>query len=338
MVTPGGIHLMDATEREFLADQLLARRRSSRYLPPWPITSIVWGDVHVGSENNDLGDPHERQLTATDGIAAVQFPLGGFCGVPRWHLQIGDFKHENTEDVSRAHALYGHRGHVLDGNHDQDDVRDYILARHGSLTWGYSLGGIWFQAMTENYLGVSDNHPPDPAQIAAVQAALMARPINEPKVIMVHRALSGSYPKEWIGSDQTYTFGSPQAGTNDPDGTPTDSLTPFLEMLAAVPNIILVMHGHDHYAQNYLGSAINWPEAAAIAGMRFISPGSITQFPGTGGPYTVIYPEAFLVLRIWPDRLEYGCYQFGFSQTPDTYPPGRVYEPGVWRFSGSVAR
>ena len=251
-------------------------------------TIYIIGDTHYGpgAENTDNGNPNARQIEAINTLHGTPHPMGGRVTKPQVVMQIGDAVHENFENMVRFAGDYKIDGtgtvrsrcYVLDGNHDQDQVRTHIIAQHGSLTWGFLFAGVWFQAFTENYTAPGSTTPPTAAQIGAVGTLLAQRPQGERTMLCVHRALSGGYPAEWA----------------------SDALD-ALEALSNSKNTIGILHGHDHYSQHF-----TW------RGIRVFSPGSVQQAPFVK-PYTTTFPESFLVIRIAPTYYDIGCWCFGYD-------------------------
>jgi len=286
-----------------------ARKRpkppKSEYVNPNRLTTIyLVGDTHYGTNNLEVGDANERQIVALKSMPGKAHPLGGTIKAPDAVIQLGDAIHEATDTTARFSGDYRLDGtgdipwpcYVVDGNHDQNQVRDMIRARHGSLTWGKKIGEIYYQAMTENYTAENNTTPPTVAQVAAADALLAARPAAEKKIIMLHRALSGGYPAEW-------------------DAT---ALTNFDTMVAA-RGVVAVLHGHDHYSQHFTRS-----------GYRVFSPGSVTQSPfDQSMPYQTTYPESFIILRTGYGWYDVASYLFGFNVN-------RVWAPGTWEWSERV--
>jgi len=266
-------------------------------------SAIFVGDTHKGGVLPDtdgtgaVTDANLRQLEAIRLIRGKAHPLGGFVDEPLMKFQVGDFTHDTTMSAAALSAWFalweGQR--ILDGNHDDNPVRNRIKTLYGSLNWGVLVGNIYFQAITENFTALNNTTPPTQALIEGeITTKLAARPADEPKILLFHRAFSGGYPAEWA------------AGAAD-----------ALETLCNAKNVVGIIHGHDHYSQNYL-----W------RGIPTFSPGSVAQ-GGLVPPYGTLYPESFLVLRMgdgWYDVAEY-CFGYNVS---------RVWTPGVWGFAEKV--
>ena len=296
------MHMVEPSERE-------RTRRGGSF--PFNFDMVVVGDTHVESENDDAGDPNVRQVAAISGLAGAAFPLGGVLSRPSVVLQLGDFKHENDGSVDRAAAMF--RGPLIDGNHDTNDVRDLITARMGSLTWGRNWGGVWFQAMTENFVALGNTTPPTVEQIEGpVAASVNARPIDEPLMFVVHRALSG-------------TDGNPPTAGYLTEWDP--AALDALEALANSRRTVGILFGHDHYTHR-----LTW------RGIRCFSPGSVRMSPAVP-VYSTIYPENFLVLRLRGDHYEVGSYCFGFDLNRPLsggVVGGTGWGPGVWEWAERV--
>lgn len=270
------------------------------------LTIVVAADTHVGSENNDLADPNVRQVAAINDMPGKTHPQGGFIGPIGALLVVGDWKHEDTESIDRAVSYYMDSGpagvrtptHLLiDGNHDQNDVRDFIIQEHGSLTWGRKIGPIWFQALTENYTAPFVTTPPSVAQInGPVAASVNARPIDEPVIFCLHRVLmdGNSYLAEW-------------------DPAALDAL----EVLMKSRRTVGIIYGHDHYVHH-----TSW------RGIRSFTPGSVRQEP-EDAPYSTTYAEVFLVMRLTSKWYDVAAYRFG-------YDVNRAYSPGVFEWAERV--
>ena len=268
-------------------------------------TLVIVGDTHYLGVYIDpdpqYGDPNVRQITAVRGVTALNHPLGGVIRPPAV-IQIGDLKHEDNGPLD---GFGDNFDLVLDGNHDQNDVRDYIIARFGSLTWGRKIGPIYVQAMTETYTAPLDTTPPSADQINNVIAPLLAlRPPGEPTFLMFHRALTpgggGGYLGEW-------------------DPAALDAL----DTLAKSINCVGIFFGHNHYEVNS-----TWQHTTKAFPM--FSPGSVAQSP-MNPPFATTYAESFLVVRMAHDHYDVACYCFGFDNPANT----RVWDPG-WKWSERV--
>ena len=271
-------------------------------------TAFLIGDTHYGVENDDVGNPNTRQIQAIIEVPVLPHPLGGFVGKPDVVVQLGDAVHEDSENMTRFQADYKLNGtgtipfpcYVFDGNHDRAQVRDHIVATHGSLTWGFKLGPCYFQVMTENYVAPFNTAPPSQTQIENIITPLLAaRPAQEPFFLMVHRSLST------VGYEGEWAAGALNA----------------MEAMLDARNCVGIIHGHDHYTHHG-----NW------RGYKTISPGSVTQSP-TGlkppGGYLTTYPESFVVLRMGTNWYDIASYVFGFNRE-------RVWQPGTWEWAEKV--
>lgn len=260
------------------------------------LITIFWvGDPHCHSENSDPAPPDgsptnplDRQAAALIALPGTPHPLGrGLIAVPDLVGVVGDLTHEDFGTTARYESFFAPDGSgvvpypsaEIDGDHDRQQTRDLIVARHGSLTWGKKIGPIYIQALTENYPGPFLSTPPTAAQIQAVDALLALRPAGEPTILLVHRALgSVGYEGQWA----------------------SDALD-ALEALCHARNIIAIVHGHDHYS--YFRT---W------RGIRIISPGSVRQAPEVP-PYSTTYPESFVIMRIGLNWWDAASYLFGYN-------------------------
>lgn len=275
-----------------------------------PDTFFIVGDTHYGVDNMEVGNANSRQITALRNLPGTKHPLGGIIQAPTAVIQIGDAVHEATATTERFASDYTLNGsgsipwpcYLIDGNHDQAQVRTLITARHGSLTWGAKLGEFYFQAMTENYTGPSNTTPPTEAQIASVDALLAARPATEPKFLLVHRSPITGYAAEWDAAALT-----------------------ALHAMVAARNVKGLFFGHDHYSHH-----------TTLSGYRIFSPGSVTQSPFAyvDNNYITVYPESFLVVRVGTGWYDVASYVFGFGIPGN--PPKRTWQPGTWEWTDKV--
>lgn len=267
------------------------------------------GDTHDGGVVPDLDgdgfvtDPNARQQLALAAVIGKSYPLGGFVEAPTAIIQLGDLVHEDSVPPDR---MMGDYYYAVRGNHDGPTTANAIISRHGSLTWGYKIGRVFMQALTENYVSFPNNTtPPDAAQISGVVASqLAARPSNEPKFVLMHRALTNA---SGLGSPET---GGYQA---EWDAAAKDAL----EALVVPHRVIGMFQGHNHYSYS-----ITW------RGIPIFSPGSVAQAP-MSPPYTTTYPESFLVVRVAHNYYDVASFCFGYNVA-------RVWTPGVWEFSQRV--
>lgn len=276
-----------------------ARGGRTNYTDLTPTTVFLVSDTHYGDDNLQLGNANARCVEALNSLPGTAHPMGGVVDKPAAVIHLGDCVHEDFEGPARFFRDYTPDGsggvrfpcYVIDGNHDMNAVRTEIIARWGSLTWGFKIGRAYFQAMTETYTAPSNTTPPSVAQFAQVDGQLAARPASERKFLLFHRALSGTYPTEWDANALA-----------------------ALDAMVPARKIIGVFHGHDHETLH-----------ATRGTYRYFSPGSQTQapVPQPGPPYTYtgIFPESFLVLRVREDNYDVANYIYGYDDS-------RVYAPG----------
>jgi len=269
-------------------------------------TYILVGDTHDWGVAQDLDgygvmtDPNIRQVNAINDCRGLPHPLGGSVGKPLAVFQLGDFKHNDFGTVDRIASYYKRDGsglikfpcRVIRGNHDDVDVANWIIAGHGSLTWGEKIGRVFFQAMTETFVSLLDTNPPNTTQInGPVATSVNARPANEPLFFLVHRSV------EWNGEWET------------PDPNSLNAL----ETLALSKNTLGILHGHDHNSRQY-----TW------RGFKTFSPGSVAMAPMTP-PYTATFPESFIVLRVADTWYDVANFVFGWDVN-------RFWTPGTWEW------
>lgn len=269
-----------------------------------------FADSHYELQNADYGNPNVRLVDAMLSLPGTIHPLGGVVPTPDAVFGVGDIVHEDNGTMAAFESDFRWDGkgripwptYILDGNHDQARVRNHIIARHGSLTWGVKVGPVYFQALTENYTSPSVNTPPTAAQInGAITTALARRPVGEPTVMLIHRAFGG-YEVEWA----------------------SDAMN-SLETLCNARNTLCILNGHDHYSRHN-----TW------RGIRVFGPGSITQSPQTGPVYSTVYEEAFNVIRIGKNWVDVANYNFGFNlQRPLSggVVGGAGWAPGTWNWA-----
>lgn len=294
----------------------MSRVKTRNWIMDSVITLYVVSDTHYGDQNSDLGDPVDRMITALNEMPGKVHPINGIIDEPDAVIITGDCVHESAEGTARFAQDFRLDGtgdvpwpaYILDGNHDQAPVRTLITQRHKSLNWGVKIKHVWFQAFTENYTSPSVNTPPTAAQINAVAATMASRPVGEPTVLMVHRSMagfpvidnpSGGYASEWA-----------------PDALDA------LEDLAQSKNTLCILNGHDHLTRRE-----TW------RGFRVYSPGSITQSPQAGGPYSSVYPEALNVMRIGNTWMDVANYNFGYAGAQVN---PRNWAPDTWNWYESM--
>lgn len=275
-------------------------------------TAVAVGDTHKGGVLPDVDgtgattDANLRQLDAIRAMRGKAHPLGGLVDEPLEVFQLGDYVHENTLSASQRAAWYAswERYKVLDGNHDPNAVRDHIKATRGSLLWGYEFAGVWFQALTETFVDFTTNLPPSANRINAVGAKLAQLQPGQPIILLMHRSLTNN-----VGT------GSPETGGYQAEWAA--DAKDALEALCNTYNVVGMLQGHNHYSY-----AITW------RGVRIFSPGSVAQSPLTP-PYSVTYPESFLVMRFGDGWYDVAEYCFGYNAS-------RVWTPNTWGFSERV--
>lgn len=285
----------------------MSRVKTRNWITDSVITLYVVSDTHYGDQNSDSGDPVDRLIVALNAMPGKVHPISGIIDEPDAVIVTGDCIHETAESTARFAQDFRLDGagdvpwpaYILDGNHDQAPTRTLITQRHKSLNWGVKIKHVYFQALTENYTSPAVNTPPTAAQINAVAATMASRPAGEPTVLMVHRSMTGGYVAEWA----------------------SDALD-ALEDLAQSKNTLCILNGHDHATRHE-----TW------RGFRVFSPGSITQSPQAGGPYSSVYPEAFNVIRIGNVSMDIANYNFGYDGTQVN---PRNWNPDTWNWYETV--
>lgn len=276
------------------------------------ITTIFFvSDTHYGTETEAwnvsvYGPGTARQIVALNTLAGTAHPLGGRIKHPAAVIHIGDCVHEDNEPIARFLADYKLDGtgsvrypcYLMHGNHDNTEIENEIVARHGRGCWSATFDDrVFFQAVNpDRQYATGQNYCPSRAVIEGeATTSFNQRPAGVPTFLLVHRALTGSYYDEW---------------DNDLD-SPT--ALQALEVLAGNDDVLGIIHGHNHYSAH-----------TTIDGFRVFSPGAVHQTGGT------LYAETIMVLRIGRDRwgnnwYDMANYIFGFDVTHN-------WVPGTWEW------
>ncbi|MBE3134571.1 MAG: hypothetical protein IMZ55_13960 [Acidobacteria bacterium] len=217
------------------------------------LTFLGWSDQHVTTQG-EAG--HLRPaVDAMNTVAGTAYPekIGGKVAPPAFVFGCGDITEWPTAAARDAYeAVVTKRLRIpaydIVGNHDEGGkvpsatIKDWLIARHGALSYAFDRGGVHFMAAFAPY----DESLENPAQPVAksaldfIRADLAKTPKGTPVVVALHLCL--------------------------------DAITNRDEVVAAFgdSNVILVLGGHYHKAT-----------VGEYRGFRFVqlpSPASETEF------------------------------------------------------------
>lgn len=217
------------------------------------ITFLGWSDQHVTTS----GDASHLvpAVDAMNAIPGTPYPreIGGKVEQPAFVFGCGDITEWPTTAARDAYERVATKAlkfpsYDLVGNHDEGGkspsmtIKNWILARHGSLSYTFEKGGIRFLAVYSAYDETLDNpaQPIAPAALEYIRRELKGIPKDQPVVIALHLCL--------------------------------DAITNRDELIKSLgdANVLMILGGHYHKAT--LGE---------YAGHRFVqlpSPSTTTQF------------------------------------------------------------
>ena len=163
------------------------------------LTFFGWSDQHVQTDGD--GSHLLPAIEAMNALPGTDYParLGGKVAEPRFVFGCGDITEWPTAAARRTYdELVTERlrfpSYDILGNHDEggkvpgDTMKDWIIARHGALTYTFDKSGVHFIALFSPY----DENLNSPAQPIANEALRFLRedlaklPKGNPVVVATH--------------------------------------------------------------------------------------------------------------------------------------------------------
>jgi hypothetical protein len=163
------------------------------------LTFFGWSDQHVQTDGN--GDHLLPAVEAMNSLPGTAFPesVGGQVAEPAFVIGCGDVTEWPTRAAVDTYAnrilpRLRWRTYDLMGNHDEggkapsDTMKQWIIKRHGALSYGFEAGGIQFLAIFSPY----DESLNNPAQAIHKDALTWLRdqlarlPKNKPAIVATH--------------------------------------------------------------------------------------------------------------------------------------------------------
>lgn len=163
------------------------------------LTFFGWSDQHV--QTNGDGAHLLPAIDAMNGLPGTELPeaIGGRVAEPSFVFGCGDITEwpttaaKNTYDKLITERLRFSAYDAM-GNHDEGGkspvptVRNWIIARHGSLSYTFDAGGIRFIVLFSKY-DETLNNPAQPITAEALgflRAELDKLPDGSPAIVAVH--------------------------------------------------------------------------------------------------------------------------------------------------------
>ena len=166
---------------------------------PPALTFFGWSDQHV--QTNGDGGHLVPAILAMNGLVGRGYPagVGGVVGKPAFVFGLGDITEWPTRAARDTYErLITKRlkfpSYDVAGNHDSGGnspsrtVLDWLVARHGSLSYTFEKGGVLFVAVYSEY-DESLNSPAQPITKAAldyIRKTLAKVPKDKPVVVATH--------------------------------------------------------------------------------------------------------------------------------------------------------
>jgi predicted MPP superfamily phosphohydrolase len=278
------------------------------------LTFFGWSDQHV-LPNGD-GRHVLPAIEAMNGLPGVKYPagIGGAVSKPAFVLGCGDMTDwpsvaaKNTFEDLTTRKLHFPSYNVV-GNHDEggdspsETVKNWILQRHGALSYTFDRGGVHFIVLFSKY----DESLKSPAQPVTRQALEFLRKDlaglakGTPAIVAMHLCF--------------------------------DALTNRDEFVGALgkANVVLVLAGHYHTAKVDRFRGVNFVQLPSPApnGSREVTVIRVTPDRLVAIPYD--YAK-----KAWSDdrRKILDVPIRGSAQSPPAGPGGKTYQ---WRISRRIA-
>ena len=166
---------------------------------PAALTFFGWADQHVQTDGD--GGHLVPAILAMNGLVGRGYPagVGGVVGKPAFVFGLGDITEWPTRAARDTYErLITKRlkfpSYDVAGNHDSGGnspsrtILDWLIARHGSLSYTFEKGGVLFVAVYSEY-DESLNSPAQPITKAAldyIRKTLAKVPKDKPVVVATH--------------------------------------------------------------------------------------------------------------------------------------------------------
>jgi hypothetical protein len=163
------------------------------------LTFFGWSDQHVQTDGD--GGHLVGAIEAMNGLPGRAFPeaIGGVVGKPAFVFGLGDITEWPTRAARDTYERLitqrlKFRSYDVAGNHDSGGnspsrtVLDWLIARHGGLSYTFEKGGVLFVAVYSEY-DESLNSPAQPITKAAldyIRKTLAKVPEGKPVVVATH--------------------------------------------------------------------------------------------------------------------------------------------------------
>jgi len=166
---------------------------------PGALTFFGWSDQHVQTDGN--GGHLVGAIEGMNGLAGRAYPagVGGVVAKPAFVFGLGDITEWPTRAARDTYERLitkrlKFRSYDVAGNHDSGGnapsrtVLDWLVARHGALSYTFEKGGVLFVAVFSEY-DESLNSPAQPIAKAAldyIRKTLAKVPKGKPVVVATH--------------------------------------------------------------------------------------------------------------------------------------------------------
>ncbi|MBN1360650.1 MAG: metallophosphoesterase [Sedimentisphaerales bacterium] len=163
------------------------------------LTFFGWSDQHVQTDGN--GDHLVPAIDAMNALPGRAYPedIGGVVAKPAFVFGLGDITEWPTHAAKDTYEKlitqrlkypsYDVAGnHDMGGNSPSRTVLDWLVARHGSLSYTFEKGGVHFIALFSAYDESlnSPAQPISPGALTYLRRALAKVPAGRPVVVATH--------------------------------------------------------------------------------------------------------------------------------------------------------
>lgn len=163
------------------------------------VTFFAWSDQHVQVDGD--GEHLKPVIDAMNALPGTAYPegIGGTVEKPAFVFGIGDITEWPTHAAMRTYdELVTQRlkfpARDVIGNHDEggqspsDTIKNWLMQRHGALTYSFEEGGVRFIAFYSPY-DESLNNPAQPLREGALRDLrdqLVQAPAGTPTIVATH--------------------------------------------------------------------------------------------------------------------------------------------------------
>ena len=162
------------------------------------VTFVGWSDQHVQTDGSASPNTSDA-IAAMNQISGKEYPasVGGKVATPAFVFGAGDITEWPTvaalDTYKKLEATIKYPTYDIAGNHDDGGespsktVTDWIIVKHGALSYTFKQGGVHFVAVNSAFdAKKTPDQPITDEALTFIRESLKAIPKGEPVVIATH--------------------------------------------------------------------------------------------------------------------------------------------------------